>query len=189
MTHEQEVKQKAETLAARRSATIERLRAGLEGLAFTEVETRDHIATLEVERGRAREVLARLKGNLGFEQATFVTCVDHFPAEPRFRVLWQLRSAAHSDRVRVQCRVPEEDAVVPTVVDLWPGARFMERETWDLFGVRFEGHEDLRRLMMPEGYDYHPLRKDFPHQGIEPDRLYREWDRNRRIQGARSATS
>jgi NADH-quinone oxidoreductase subunit C len=69
---------------------------------------------------------------------------------------------------------------VPSCCDLWRGASFSEREVWDMFGVRFEGHPDLRRLLMPEGYPHHPLRKDFPHQGIEPDKLYRDWDRERR---------
>jgi len=73
-----------------------------------------------------------------------------------------------------------DDPRVATCTDLWPGAGFSERECYDMFGVRFEGHPDLRRLLMPEGYGHHPLRKDFPHEGIEPDRLYREWDRERR---------
>jgi NADH-quinone oxidoreductase subunit C len=95
-------------------------------------------------------------------------------------VVWQFRSYAHSDRVRLTCRVAGSDAWVPSCCDLWPGANFSEREAWDMFGVRFEGHPDLRRLLMPDGYEHHPLRKDFPHQGIEPDRLYRQWDRERR---------
>ena len=74
--------------------------------------------------------------------------------------------------------------MLPTCIDLWPGAAFSERECWDMFGIRFEGHvPNLERLLMPEPYEHFPLRKDFPHQGIEPDRLYREWDRARRAQG------
>jgi NADH-quinone oxidoreductase subunit C/D len=64
----------------------------------------------------------------------------------------------------------------------------MERECWDMFGIRFDGHENLRRLLMPEAYGHHPLRKEFPHQGIEPDRLYREWERER-IQRAEAKAS
>jgi NADH:ubiquinone oxidoreductase subunit C len=71
---------------------------------------------------------------------------------------------------------PAELPSVPTIVDLFPGAAYFERECYDMFGIWFDGHPSLRRLMMPEGYGHYPLRKDFPHQGIEPDRLYREWD-------------
>ncbi len=167
-------------------STLDRLREGLEGIPFAELETADGMPTLLVERGALRELMQRLRDVCHFEGNTLVTAVDHFPAEPRFRVVWQFLSARHKDRVRVQCLVGDDDAVVPTITDLWPGASFSERECWDLFGIRFEGHGDLRRLMMPEGYDYHPLRKDFPHQGIEPDRLYKEWDRNRRIQAPKA---
>jgi NADH:ubiquinone oxidoreductase subunit C len=71
---------------------------------------------------------------------------------------------------------PADLPSVPTIVDLFPGAAYFERECYDMFGIWFDGHPSLRRLMMPEGYGHYPLRKDFPHQGIEPDRLYREWD-------------
>jgi NADH-quinone oxidoreductase subunit C len=108
-----------------------------------------------------------------------VTAVDRFPAEPRFEVLWQLHSVANDERVRLRARVNGADPKVPTIVDLYPGAAFSERECFDMFGVVFEGHRGLKRLLMPEGYDHFPLRKDFPHQGIEPDRLYREWDARR----------
>lgn len=112
--------------------------------------------------------------------------MDHHPRTPRYEVLWQFLSMAHGDRIRVRCLLEGEDPTVPTCIDLWPGAAFMERECYDMFGIRFEGHEGLRRLLMPEGYGHFPLRKEFPHQGIEPDRLYREWER-RRLERARAA--
>lgn len=165
-------------------STLERLREGLAGLEYRELEVLDGLPTLEVSPGTEHPLLQALRDRCGFQSVTFVTAVDYFPEEPRFRVVWQLLSVRHNDRVRVQCRVPGGDPRVRTITDLWPGASYSEREAWDLFGIRFEGHPDLRRLMMPEAYDHHPLRKDFPHQGIEPDRLYREWDRSRRVQGA-----
>jgi NADH-quinone oxidoreductase subunit C len=163
--------------------TAERVSAALSGIAFQATQARDGMACVEVERGALRAVLERLK-RMGFEANTLVTAVDHFPAEPRFEVVHQFLSFEHNERVRVRTRVTAADASVPSCCVLWPGASFSERECWDLFGIRFEGHPDLRRLLMPEGYDHHPLRKDFPHQGIEPDRLYREWDRRRRMQGS-----
>jgi NADH-quinone oxidoreductase subunit C len=161
------------------AATSERALQALAGLEPQALECNDAIPTYGVARERARQAFEALRA-AGFDQNTFVTCVDHYPDEPRFEVVWQWRSYVHGERVRLACRVAGSDAWVPSCCDLWPGADWSEREAWDMFGVRFEGHPDLRRLLMPEGYIHHPLRKDFPHRGIEPDRLYREWDRERR---------
>ncbi|MBM4061438.1 MAG: NADH-quinone oxidoreductase subunit C [Planctomycetes bacterium] len=161
-------------------ATAPRFAPALAGLEHRLVDSGDGMPTIEVARERLHELLARLRDRAGFGMCTLVTAVDHLPAEPRFQVTHQLLSLEHRDRVRVHCRVPGNDPWVPSCVDLWPGANWSERECWDMFGVRFAGHPDLRRLLMPEEYDHHPLRKDFPQGGIEPDRLYREWDRKRR---------
>ena len=160
--------------------TLERLRLALEGLSFELSTPRDRMPTLEVDRTVLRAVLERLKQRAGFESPTIVTGVDRFPSEPRFEVVHQFHSLAHGDRVRVRTRLSSTDARVPTCIDLWPGAAFMERECFDMFGIVFDGHAGLKRLLMPDEYGHHPLRKDFPHKGIEPDRLYREWDRARR---------
>ena len=162
-----------------REDTLERIRRALPAHAQALAAGRDGTPVLELERGQVHAALAALR-DAGFETGTFVTAIDRFPAEPRFEVYWQLLSIAHVERVRVKTALAEADAWVPTCTDLWPGASFHERECWDMFGIRFEGHPDLRRLLMPEAYDHFPLRKDFPHRGIEPDRLYREWDRERR---------
>ena len=154
--------------------------AALGELPWREVPARDGMLTLAVTADVLHEVLRRLRDAAGFESLTLVTAVDHWPREPRFQVVHQLRSLANADRVRVETTLMDEDPRVPTCTDLWRGAMFMERECWDMFGVRFEGHPDPRRLLMPEDYGHHPLRKEFPHHGIEPDRLYREWDRARR---------
>ncbi len=164
---------------ATESTSADRVRAALEGLDVTEVEVRDGLSCIEVSRDVLHDALARLRDAAGFEMVTFVTAVDRFPAEPRFEVNHQLYSVQNTDRVRVKTRVDSSDPKLPSCTDLWPGAGFMERECFDMFGVIFEGHPNLKRLLMPEEYDHHPLRKDFPVQGIEPDRLYREWDRKR----------
>lgn len=157
----------------------ERLSQALDGLELGWRDARDGMPTLEVARGDVSAVLERLHG-AGFKQNTLVTAVDHHPRTPRFEVVWQFLDHAHNERVRVSCLLAADETSVPTCTDLWPGASFSERECWDMFGVVFDGHPDLRRLLMPKDYDHHPLRKEFPHQGIEPDRLYREWDRARR---------
>lgn len=162
------------------SGLPERLTAALEGVAHTAVAEADGMPCIEVTRENLHAALERLRNRAGFETNTFVTAVDHYPEEPRYQVTHQLLSLAHNDRVRVLTRVPGDDAALPTCSDLWPGANWAERECFDMFGIRFDGHPDLRRLLMPEGYGHHPLQKDFPHEGIEPDRLYREWDAARR---------
>ncbi len=162
-----------------REVTLGRLRAALEGLEVGWTSGRDALPTVEVAREALHEVLARLKG-AGYESVSWITAVDRPANELRFEVFHQLASLAHGTRVRVRTRVRADDASVPSCIDLWPGAAYMERECWDMFGIRFTGHPGLERLYMPEEYGHHPLRKDFPHQGIEPDRLYREWDRRRR---------
>jgi NADH-quinone oxidoreductase subunit C len=156
------------------------VKALMEQLGGRDEASAEALPTFVFERDAVHSVLERLR-DAGFEQCTLVTATDEMPREPRFRVLWQLRSCAHRARVRVVTHATEDDARVPSAADLWPGAMFSEREVFDMFGVAFDGHPDLRRLLMPEGYDHHPLRKDFPHQGIEPDRLYREWDAARRL--------
>jgi NADH-quinone oxidoreductase subunit C len=160
--------------------TTERVQAALEGLTHGTVPAKDGMLTLRVERADLIALLTALRDRAGFSMNTYVTAVDHFPKEPRYEISYQFLAPQHRDRVRVKTFVTSDDASVPTCTPLWPGASFSERECFDMFGVRFSGHPDLRRLLMPDGYDHHPLRKDFPHQGIEPDRLYREWDRERR---------
>ena len=152
------------------NATLERVRAGLEGLALREVEARDGMPTLTIEPADALPVMTALRDACGFEILTLVTALDHDPdpPAPRFEMTWQLQSVQHGDRVHTH------------PISLWPGAAYGERECFDMFGVLFEGHENLKRILMPEAYDHHPLRKDFPHAGIEPDRLYKAWDRERR---------
>ena len=161
-------------------SALERLQDAAGADLWREVPSRDGDPCIEVDRDDARTVLEALRDRCGFGVSVFVTAVDRSPASPRFEVDWGLLSIEHADRVRVRTRVDEDDVRVPSVTDLWPGAAFGERECWDMFGIVFDGHPDLRRLLMPEAYGHHPLRKDFPHQGIEPDRLYREWEREHR---------
>lgn len=163
-------------------STRERVEALLlPGLSWP--EERDRMATVAVAPAGLRALLEGLAQKAGFECPTLVTAIDHHPREPRFELIWQLLSMQHGDRLRVRCLLePGEPPTAPSGTDLWSGAAYMERECYDMFGIVFSGHEDLRRLLMPDGYGHHPLRKDFPHQGIEPDRLYREWEARRLAQ-------
>jgi NADH-quinone oxidoreductase subunit C len=121
-------------------------------------------ATLEVQPQRVKDVVEFLM-HTAKEPYDFLASVhgcDYFPDEPRLGVHYELLSRARVDRLRVKLRVTVEEPNVPTVTDVFPGAMFDERETYDLFGVVFDGNADLRRILMPEDYVGHPLRRDFP---------------------------
>jgi len=94
-----------------------------------------------------------------------ITCVDVFPSEPRFEVIYNLLSHSRKERVRLIAKVPGGDASIESVMGLWPACDFFEREVFDLFGVRFIGHPNMRRMLLPEDWEGHPLRKDYPVEG------------------------
>jgi NADH-quinone oxidoreductase subunit C len=126
-------------------------------------------ATLEVAPPRVHDVLVHLKSHPDepFEFLASLHGCDYLPDEPRLGVHWQLLSMERVDRLGVKTRVGVDDPRVPTVTDLWPGASFPEREVYDMFGVVFDGHPDMRRILMPEDYEGYPQRRDFP-MGGEP---------------------
>jgi NADH-quinone oxidoreductase subunit C len=102
--------------------------------------------------------------DLRFSLLAELTAVDYWPREPRFEVVYLLVSLERLRRVRLKVRLPDASARVSTVSDIWPAANWLEREVWDMFGIVFEGHPDQRRLLMPEDWEGHPLRKDYPVQ-------------------------
>jgi NADH-quinone oxidoreductase subunit C len=123
--------------------------------------------TIWIERSLIREAAQSLRDDrrLQFIACTDVTCVDWYPSEPRFEVVYHLLSIVNKQRVRLKVRLSGDDAVVESLMPLWPGVNYFEREIYDLFGVRFVGHPDLRRIQMPEDWKGHPLRKDYPVEG------------------------
>jgi NADH-quinone oxidoreductase subunit C len=123
-------------------------------------------ATLIVNPSAVRAVLERLRER-GYGFLASVHGVDYYPEEPRLGVLYELLDMDSVDRITVKARVHTEDARIDSVVDLFPTADHQEREVYDMFGVAFEGHPDLRRILMPEDYEGWPQRRDFP-VGGEP---------------------
>jgi NADH-quinone oxidoreductase subunit C len=121
-------------------------------------------ATLEVSPGRVHDTLAYLRDGDAepWKHLMSVHGCDYLPDEPRLGVHYQLLSTERRDRMNVKARVGIDDPTLRSVVDLFPTADFQEREVYDMFGVIFEGHPDLRRILMPEDYDGHPQRRDFP---------------------------
>lgn len=123
--------------------------------------------SITVERSALREACALLRDDphCPFNYLADVTCVDWYPAEPRFEVIYHLLSIPQKERVRLKVRLAGDAPAVESVTSLWPSANFFEREVYDLFGVRFTGHPYLRRIQMPENWEGHPLRKDYPVEG------------------------
>jgi NADH-quinone oxidoreductase subunit C len=134
-------------------------------------------ATASEFRGQARFVLPRgelqaalefCKARRGFDLLVDITCVDYLnyrEAAHRFGLVYLLANTATNERLTLRVFLDEPELSVPSAVGLWEGANWLEREVWDMFGIRFEGHPDLRRILMPEEFTAFPLRKDYPLQG------------------------
>jgi NADH-quinone oxidoreductase subunit C len=156
------------------AAILDRLRTRF-GAAVVETHAHHGDHTAVVERAAIVDVLrfCRDEAALGFDMLSDLTAVDFlkFPGRedgPRFEVVYHLYSLTHNHRVRLKVRVDEDEAVVPTAVEVWPIANWLEREVWDMFGIRFDGHPDPRRLLMYEEFVGHALRKDYPINRRQP---------------------
>ena len=125
--------------------------------------------TLTVERVRIADICAFAKTQLGFDTLTNLCSVDNFGSEPRFEVNYDLYSLADNHYLRLKATVSEDEPAIPSVAGVWSAANWHEREVWDMMGIKFRNHPDLRRILMWEGYPYHPLRKEFPLEGIPSD--------------------
>jgi NADH-quinone oxidoreductase subunit C len=129
---------------------------------------------LDIAPQNLRTVVERLHGEFGFALFLDVTAVDHAGREPRFDVVYHFLCARHMQRIRLKLQLGEADPVVPTLTDLYGSARFMEREVHDMFGIRFAGNDDLRPILLYEGFVGHPLRKDYPMEREQPIVPYRK---------------
>jgi NADH-quinone oxidoreductase subunit C len=136
--------------------------AAIQGVKFDREEM-----TIYVDRANIREACVLLKDDpdCAFNFLSDVTCVDWYPAEPRFEVVYHLLSIRKKERVRLKVRLNGASPAVESLTSVWPGANYFEREVFDLFGIRFTGHPYLRRILMPEDWEGHPLRKDYPVEG------------------------
>lgn len=120
-------------------------------------------ATLVVARERVVDALRAVRDEpWRFEVLVDLTAWDRYPAEPRFEVVYHLLSLKRRERLRIKTRIPGHDPTVPSAVSVFAGANWFEREVWDLFGIRFAGHPNLTRILMPDDWEGHPLRRDFP---------------------------
>ncbi len=141
-------------------ALTSRFGAGVAGRVEFRGET-----TLLLQPEALRPVCEFCRDELGFNFLLDISSIDNFEHEPRYEVVYELYSLGSGLHLRLKTTATEDEPEVPTVCDLWPTANWHEREVWDMMGIRFARHPDLRRIIMWDGYPYHPLRKDFPLEG------------------------
>ena len=147
------------------AALVEQLRGAFGEAIGEAIEFRGDWA-VTVDRAKILPICRYLKESCAFTMLSDLTGVDHYGETPRFEVHYTLYSFQHAYWFRLKCRLPEADPVVDSVTSVWTTANWHEREAWDLMGLRFQGHPNLARIIMWEGYPYHPLRKDFPLAGL-----------------------
>jgi NADH-quinone oxidoreductase subunit C len=148
------------------NVVVEHLRAWNPNAIEEVIEFRGE-TTIVLPRKILRSVAERCREDaaLQFNLLTDATCVDRYPHEPRFELNYHLVSIPRKDKIRLKVRLDSSDPVVDTLCPVWPGANWLEREIFDLMGIRFTGHPDLRRVLLPDDFEGHPLRKDFPVEG------------------------
>ena len=148
------------------NVVVEQLRSWNSQAVAHVVEYRGE-TTIVVPRELLRAAAERCKEDpaLNFNLLSDATCVDRFPVEPRFELNYHLVSIPRRARLRLRTSVSAQQPIIDSLCPVWPGANWLEREIFDLFGIRFEGHPDLRRILLPEEFEGAPLRRDFPVEG------------------------
>jgi len=148
---------------------VQKLKTRFGDLISEPAEFRGEI-TLEIaDAENIDEVCRHAKNDLGFDYLVDISSVDDYGEDPRWTLVYHLRGLTHGAELRLKTRVGEEKSELPTVTTVWGTANWHEREIYDMMGIRFRGHPDLRRILMWEGYPYFPLRKDFPLAGKPTD--------------------
>ena len=125
--------------------------------------------TYTILESHLRDIANFCRDELSFDYLLDVTSIDNFGEEPRFEIVYHLYSMLHGVHLRLKLKVSEEPGAISTVSDIWPTANWHEREIYDMMGIKFNGHPDLRRILMWDGYPFFPLRKDFPLAGLPSD--------------------
>src|SRR5262245_105322 len=147
----------------------QKLRAKFPDLVAEAVEFRGELTMRLLDAERIQGVGLYAKNGLGFDYLVDITSIDNYGEDPRFTLIYHLYGYTHHYYLRVKTDISEEKSEVPSVIEVWKTADWHEREIYDMMGVRFRGHPDLRRILMWEGYPHFPLRKDFPLAGKPTD--------------------
>ena len=150
--------------ALENSPVVAALRAR-DAASIVNAESRLGEVSLDVDPRSIVDLCRFLKHDQKFIRLAGVTAVDWYPVEPRFEVVYLLHSIEKNERLRLKCRVAGDAPSIDSVTPVWRGADWYEREVFDLFGITFRNHPNLTRIMMPEGWDGHPLRRDYPVHG------------------------
>lgn len=127
-----------------------------------------------VKKDRIKEIIRYLKEQQGFNHLQDLCGVDYYPEKPRFEVVYNLYSLWRRLQIRIRAKIDEQEPEIESITELWQGADWHERECYDMFGIKFKEHPDLRRILMPEDWNGHPLRKDYPLKGKELWRGFKE---------------
>jgi NADH-quinone oxidoreductase subunit C len=146
--------------------SIQAIAARFEG-AIQDGHAEHNEPTLFIRPADILGVCRLLKAEQGYLRLSGITAVDWYPADPRFEIVYLLHSLSSNSRLRLKCRVGESACEIDSVMSVWRAANWYEREVFDLFGIGFRNHPDLRRLMMPTDWEGHPLRKDYPVHGYK----------------------
>jgi len=179
----------SDTTITKAKEQAEKLKAQFGDLLSEIKEFRGEYTLVVLNKARIANVCAYAKETLGFDGLTDLSSVDHYGDEPRFSVVYELYGHTHNAYLRLKLQVCEEDCEVPTVTNVWRTADWHEREVYDMMGIRFKDHPDLRRIIMWEGYPYFPLRKDFPLEGKETDMPDVAFSRKAPMEGGPFVTS
>src|SRR3982751_1810675 len=160
-----QVETKSNARAEKTAELARQLKAKFEDLISEPVEFRGELTFRVADAERMPEICEFAKKELGFDYLVDISSIDNYGEDPRFTIVYHLYGYGHLCQLRLKTDVGEEKAELPTVITVWRTADWHEREIYDMMGVRFRGHPDLRRILMWEGYPYFPLRKDFPLAG------------------------
>lgn len=147
----------------------QQLREAFPETILAPTEFRGEITLVVQDAGRIADICLHARDTLGFEMLLDLSSVDQYGDDPRWLVVYELLGLTHGHHLRLKTAISEEKGELPTVSRVWPTADWHEREVYDMMGIRFAGHPDLRRILMWDGYPYHPLRKDFPLAGKPTD--------------------
>ena len=150
------------------SKAVEKIETRFQGNILLKNSFRDELS-LTVTKDSLIEIMTFCKNDLGFDYLVDLTAVDNLGTNPRYEVVYELYSYSDSCHLRIKVGVDESEREVSSVVGLWPTANWHEREAFDMIGLTFSGHPDMRRILMWEGYPFYPLRKDFPLAGKTSD--------------------